>query len=455
MNELEASINEYEVRFLEDLKGWLRIPSISTLPEHSGDVQRAADYAADQLRRSGIEAVEVIQTQGHPLVSGQWLHAPGKPVVLIYGHYDVQPIDPLDQWTSPPFEPTVRQGNLYARGASDDKGQAMAALKALEALLRLYGTLPVNVRVLLEGEEESGGASVETYVREAPERLNCDAVLICDSDMPGSEAPALITGLRGLVYTEVEVQGARHDLHSGTYGGVAPNPLHALAILLNRLKDEQGHIHIPHLYERLRQPLQSEKDFWEQDPLCFAETLRQEMGVAKLAGEPEYPPLERIAARPTLEVHGITGGFTGQGAKTVIPAQALAKISLRFPADLRSKEVFELFAEAVQAATPPGVEITVRKLFAGEGLLVDLDSPTLLRASVALKEVYGKEPLFLRDGGSIPVAALFQEVYLAPVILMGFGLPDDRTHAPNEKIALKQFSRGIRAIARFLQLMSH
>lgn len=455
MNELEAYINEREDRFLEDLKGWLRIPGISTLPEHTADVHRAADYAADQLLRNGIEEVEVIQTQGHPLVFGQWLHAPDKPIVFIYGHYDVQPADPLDEWYFPPFEPTVRNGNLYARGACDDKGQVMIVLKAFEALMAVHKKLPLNIRVLLEGEEESGGASIEVYVREVPERLNCDAVLICDSEMPRPETPALITSLRGLVYTEVEVQGARHDLHSGAFGGIAPNPLHALAIILSKLKDEQGHIHMPQLYEQLRRPTEREKDFWKHDPLHFAEALRQEMGVSELVGEPEHPPLERIAARPTLEVHGIAGGFTGEGAKTVIPAKARAKISLRFPVGLKSKEVFGLFEKAVKAAAPGGVEVTVRKIYSGEGVVVELDNPAMIAATAALKEIYGKEPLYLHDGGSLPVAALFSEVLLTPVVLMGFGLPDDHAHAPNEKLSLGQFSRGIRTVARFLQLMSH
>lgn len=455
MTPLERYITEHEDRFLEDLKDWLRIPSISTLSEHVEDMRRAAVYAADQLKCHGFEVVEVIQTQGHPLVSGQWLCAPGQPTILIYGHYDVQPVDPLDQWDFPPFEPTVRNGNLYARGACDDKGQVMIVLKALEALTAVHKKLPLNIRVLLEGEEESGGASIEAYVREAPERLGCDAVLICDSEMPRPEIPALITGLRGLVYTEVEVQGARHDLHSGMYGGIAPNPLHALAVMLSKLKDEQGHIHIPQLYEQLRRPTEREKDFWEHDPLHFAEALRQEMGVSELVGEPEYPPLERIAARPTLELHGIAGGFTGEGAKTVIPAKARAKISLRFPVDLKSKEVFCLFKKAVKAAAPVGVEVTVRKISSGEGVMVELDNPAMVAATAALKEIYGKEPLYLHDGGSIPVAALFSEVLLTPVVLMGFGLPDDHAHAPNEKLSLGQFARGIRTVARFLQLMSH
>jgi acetylornithine deacetylase/succinyl-diaminopimelate desuccinylase-like protein len=451
---LTTYITEHEDRFLEDLKGWLRIPSISTLPEHAGDIRRAAEYAAQQLRDIGIEQVEVIQTQGHPLVYGEWLHAAGKPTVLIYGHYDVQPVDPVELWESPPFEPTIRNGNIYCRGAADDKGQTMLVFKALEALMAVDGALPVNVRVLIEGEEEAGGESIEAYVRSNPQRLQCDAAFICDTHMPAEDLPALITGLRGIIYTEVEVRGARRDLHSGTYGGVAPNPLHALAIIISRLKDAGGHIHIPGLYDRLRPPTPEEKAFWQQDPLHIGRSLREEMGVAQLSGEEEYPPLERIWARPTLEVHGIAGGFTGEGAKTVIPAVATAKISMRLPPDLKSSEVFTLFERAVKQVAPPDVTVTVRNVHGGEGMLASPESAAVKAAAAALKETYGKDPVFIREGGSIPIAALFSEILHAPVVLMGFGLPDDNLHAPNEKYSLAQYFKGIRTVAGFLQKMA-
>jgi len=257
--------------------------------------------------------------------------------VLIYGHYDVQPVDPVDLWDSPPFEPTIRGDNLYCRGACDDKGQTMLVFKALESLMMVNGALPVNVRVLLEGEEEIGGESIDHYVRTYPERLRCDVAFVCDTHMLSRDIPTLINGLRGIIYTEVEVRGAKHDLHSGTYGGVAPNPLHALALIIAGLKDVEGHIHIPGLYDKVRKPTAEEKAFWQNDPLHVNESLLEEMGVSQFSGEAEYPPMERIAARPTLEVHGITGGFTGEGAKTVIPAVGKAKISLRLPPDLRSE----------------------------------------------------------------------------------------------------------------------
>jgi acetylornithine deacetylase/succinyl-diaminopimelate desuccinylase-like protein len=369
MTSLETYITGHEKCFLEDLEGWLRIPSVSTLPEHASDIWRAAEYTVDQLQRIGFEGVEVIQTAGHPLVYGEWLRAAGKPTLLTYGHYDVQPVDPVELWESPPFEPTIRDGNLYCRGASDDKGQTMLVFKALESLMATTGALPLNVKVLIEGEEEAGGASIGHHVKTFPQHLTCDAVFICDTGMPAQDIPALAIGARGIVYTEVEVQGARRDLHSGMYGGVAPNPLHALSIIISRLKDADGHIHVRGLYEKLRQPLAEEKAFWQEDPLHIAEALKKEMGVLLFSGEAEYPPLERIAARPTLEVHGISGGFVGEGAKTVIPALAKAKISLRLPPDLQSGEVFMLFEHTVKEMAPAGVTVKVHYLHGGCGSL--------------------------------------------------------------------------------------
>jgi acetylornithine deacetylase/succinyl-diaminopimelate desuccinylase-like protein len=453
MTQLETYITEHEKRFLDDLKGWLRIPSISTLPEYAGDVQRAAEYAANQLRDIGFDSVEVIYTQNHPLVYGEWLKAPGKPTVLIYGHYDVQPVDPIELWETPPFEPTIRGDNLYARGACDDKGQTMLVFKALESLMTVNGRLPVNVKVLIEGEEEAGGESIDHYVRTHPERLQCDAAFICDTGMPSKQIPALINGLRGIVYTEVEVRGAKRDLHSGEFGGVAPNPLYALALIITGLKDADGHIQIPGLFDKVRKPTEAEKEFWQNDPLHINESILEEMGVSQFSGENEYPPMERISARPTLEVHGISGGFTGDGAKTVIPAVGKAKISLRLPPDLKSEEAFALFERRVKELAPPGVQVTVRNIHGGEAVLVPVDTPAIQAAASALKEVYGKEPVYLREGGSIPIGALFDEILHASVVLMGFGLPDDNLHAPNEKYSLSQFYKGIRTVARFLQKM--
>ncbi len=453
MSQLETYISENENRFLEDLKGWLRIPSISTLPEHSGDIRLAAEYIAEQLRQIEFTQVQLIETKGHPLVYGEWLKAPGKPTLLIYGHYDVQPVDPIELWESPPFEPTVRGDNLYCRGACDDKGQTMLVVKALESLLRVHGTLPINVRILIEGEEEAGGESIEEYVRTYPERLKCDASLICDTGMPSSTIPSLVYGLRGIVYTEVEARGARRDLHSGEFGGVAPNPLHALALIIAGLKDAEGHITIPGLYDHLQAASSAEQAFWQSNPLNIEQTLKEEMGVNVFSGENEYSPLERLGARPTLEVHGIKGGFVGEGAKTVIPAVATAKISLRLPPPLRSGDVFALFEKRVKELTPPDIRVTVSALHGGEAVLVEPDSLPMQAATAALEETYGMKPILLREGGSIPIAALFYEILQVPVVLMGFGLPDDNLHAPNEKYSLSQFYKGLRSVASFLQKM--
>jgi acetylornithine deacetylase/succinyl-diaminopimelate desuccinylase-like protein len=451
MTQLETYISENEGRFLEDLKAWLRIPSISTLPEHAGDVRRAAEYAAAQLRHMNFEQVQLLETQGHPLVYGEWLNAPDKPTVLIYGHYDVQPVDPVELWESPPFEPTIRGDNLYCRGACDDKGQTMLVLKALESLMHVHGALPVNVRVLIEGEEEAGGESIDHYVRTYPERLACDAAFICDTGMPSKDIPALVYGLRGIIYTEVEVRGAKRDLHSGEFGGVAPNPLHALALIIAGLKDADGHIHIPGLFEAMRQPTEAERSFWQSNPLNIEQMLKEEMGVSQFSGENEYSALERVSARPTLEVHGISGGFVGEGAKTVIPATAKAKISLRLPPNLKSGEIFTLFEKRVKELAPGDVTVTVHNIHGGESVLVEPDTVPMRAAIAALKETYGYEPVLLCEGGSIPIAALFYEILQAPVVLMGFGLPDDNLHAPNEKYSLTQFYKGLRTVASFLQ----
>lgn len=454
MTQLETYIRQNEARFLEDLKDWLRIPSISTLPEHAGDVRRAAEYAAEQLKKIHFEHVGLLETQGHPLVYGEWLNAPGQPTVLIYGHYDVQPVDPVELWESAPFEPTIRGDNLYCRGACDDKGQTMLVIKALESLMSVHGKLPVNIRVLIEGEEEAGGESIEHYVRTFPERLQCDAAFICDTGMPSKDIPALVYGLRGIVYTEIEVQGAKRDLHSGEFGGAAPNPLHALALIIAGLKDAAGHIHIPGLYDQIRQPTDEERAFWRSNPLDIEQMLKDEMGVSQFSGEAEYSVLERLWARPTLEVHGISGGFVGEGAKTVIPAIGKAKISLRLPPNLKSEEVAHLLEKRVKELAPPDVKVTVHPVHGGEAVLVETDTPPMQAAIAALKETYGNEPLLIREGGSIPIASLFYEILHTPVVLMGFGLPDDNLHAPNEKYSLTQFYKGIRTVASFIQHMS-
>lgn len=445
-----AYAEEHRDRYRSELMDLLRIPSISTLPEHRQDIRRAAEYVADALKRAGLDTAEIIQTEGHPLVYGEWMRAPGKPTVLLYGHYDVQPVDPLDLWNTPPFEPTIKGDNLYARGASDDKGQMFSLVKALDALMHANGALPVNVKVLIEGEEEAGGESIEAYVKAHPERLKADAALIYDTGMPQVGLPAITYGLRGILYTELEVRGAKRDLHSGIYGGVAPNPIHALALILTGLKDRDGHIHIPGFYDRVRPVTEEERKNWASYPFDIEKSIKEELGISVLTGETEYPAEERRTARPTLEVHGVIGGFTGEGAKTVIPNVVKAKVSMRLVPDQRPNEVFPLFERAVQDVTPPGVEVTVRNIHGGDGLIVPLDSPWTQAAARALRSVFDRDPIYLREGGSIPIGALFDSVLHAPVVFMGFGLPDDNLHAPNEKFYLPHYELAIQSAIEFL-----
>lgn len=439
--------------FLKALKSFLRIPSISTLAENKPDIQRAALFAADQLRGAGMQNVELIEGEGNPLVYGEWLGAPDKPTLLLYGHYDVQPPDPLEEWDSPPFEPEVRNGNIYARGASDDKGQMLILVKAVEGLMMTRGRLPVNVRFLFEGEEESGGGHIEKFTAGRPARLNADAAVICDTEMFAPELPTICTGLRGIVYGELHVEGASHDLHSGVYGGAAPNPIQAIAEILCALKDRDGHILVPGFYDRVRPPGPAERAAWARLPFNEEEYREKEVGAAALTGEPEVPVLERVWARPTLEVHGIRGGFTGEGAKTVIPARAVAKISARLVADQKPDEAVEQLRRAVAAACPRGVSAEFRLLHAASPSLTSPDSPFIQAAARAMTEVFGAETVFIRSGGSIPVVGLFDAHLGIPSVLMGFGLPDDNLHAPNEKLCLANFFRGIQAVARYLEIL--
>ena len=438
-------------RFLDELKALLRIPSVSTLPEHAGDCHFAAEVLAADLSKIGMENVRLIETMGHPLVYADWLHAAGKPTVLVYGHYDVQPPDPLDEWLSPPFEPTERNGNLYARGAVDDKGQVIAQIKALESLLAATGRLAINVRVLLEGEEEVGGEGIASYVASKPPQLDADFALVSDTELFAPGLPTLCVGLRGMIYTELEVRGAKTDLHSGMYGGAAPNPFFALAQILAKLKDENGHILIPGFYDDIIPPSPEELAAWQSLPFDEEEYRVNEVGSKQLVGEAGYSVLERTWARPTLEVHGIPGGFTGAGAKTVIPAKALAKVSMRLVPCMTPAKAFELYKSYVEKLVPPGVDVDVRLIHSGDPCLIPVDNPYIKAATRALHEVWGKDTVFIRSGGSIPIVGDFARHLGLPSVMMGFGLPDDNIHAPNEKFHLKNFALGIESLIRFLE----
>jgi acetylornithine deacetylase/succinyl-diaminopimelate desuccinylase-like protein len=436
---------------LNELKDLLRIPSVSTLPEHKGDCRRAAETLAAEFTRIGMDHARLIETEGHPLVYAEWLHAPGEPTALFYGHYDVQPTDPDDEWLSPPFEPTERDGNLYARGAVDDKGQVWAQIKALESLLAATGSLPINVRVILEGEEEVGGEGIAAFVASKPAELKADFALVSDTELFAPGLPTLCVGLRGMIYTELEVRGAKSDLHSGMYGGAAPNPFMALAQMLARLKDEDGHILIPGFYDDIIPPSPEELAAWHSLPFDEEQYRIAEVGSRSLVGEAGYTVLERTWARPTLDVHGIPGGFIGAGAKTVIPAKALAKVSMRLVPGMTPAKSFALYKAYVEKIAPAGVDVEVRLIHSGDPCLVRVDNPYIQAATRALKEVWGKDTVFIRSGGSIPIVGDFDRHLGMPSVMMGFGLPDDNIHAPNEKFHLKNFELGIESVVRFLE----
>jgi acetylornithine deacetylase/succinyl-diaminopimelate desuccinylase-like protein len=442
-------------QFLEGLIDLLKVPSISTLPEHQEDVRRAAAFIAEDLRAMGMQATEVIKGKPgqNPLVYAEWMGAPGKPTLLLYGHYDVQPPDPLDEWKSPPFEPTLRGKDLFARGASDDKGQTYILLKAVESYLRSTGKLPINVKFLIEGEEEIGGEHIEEFVAKNLARLKADAAVICDTEMFAPGLPTITTGLRGLVYTEVEARGASQDLHSGMYGGAAPNPVQALAGIISGLKGADGKIRIPGFYRRVRKPSKKELAAWKRLPFKENAFLRKEVGSTALAGEKGFSVLERLWSRPTLEAHGIRGGFVGQGAKTVIPAVATAKLSMRLVPAMQPKEVLRQFTSTVKKLTPKGIRTTVRVLSAAPASVVSTENQYIRAAAEAMEEVFKKKTVYMRSGGSIPIVGLFLEHLKIPSIMMGFGLPDDRLHSPNEKFHLPNFYGGIEAMARYFGLL--
>lgn len=446
---LETYVHDNEKRLLDELLDLLKIPSISTSPEHKSDIDRAADYVAGALGRAGLENVEIIPTGGHPLVYADWLHAPGKPTILCYGHYDVQPPDPLELWETPPFEPSIRNGNIYARGSADDKGQMYMHIKAVEALRATRSTLPLNFKFLIEGEEEVGGAGIAKYVASNPEKLKADVALVSDTALYAEDLPTLCIGLRGLVYMEVEAKGPSRDLHSGLYGGAAPNAIWGLIELLSKCKDEKGHILIPGMYDDVVPPAPQEKESWKSLPFNEQDFLKKEVGATALTMEPGYSVLESTWARPTMEVHGIAGGFTGAGAKTVIPAKATAKVSFRMVPNQDPDKVVASFRRFLKDNTPAGIEIDLRVLSTGPAIMVNPDHPAIETAARVFSQMLGKPAVFTRSGGSIPVVGDFANHLKIPTVLMGFGLPDDGLHSPNEKYRLRNYYTGIMTIAHF------
>ena len=433
-------------RYVDELKHYLAIPSISALPQHAGDVQRCAEWTADQMRRIGLEHVSLVETAGHPVAYGDWLHAPGAPTMLLYGHYDVQPVDPVNLWESPPFEATIRDGEIYARGAADDKGQVFMHFKAIEAHMKQQGRLPVNVKVIIEGEEEVGSVNLDRFVEARREQLAADVVVISDSAMFARGVPSICYSLRGLVYCQIDLRGTSSDLHSGIFGGAVANPNMVLAQMLAQLKDRGGRVKIPGFYDAVRPLEDAERHAWEELPFNERQ-YRKQIGAPKLFGESGYSTLERVWGRPTLEVNGLLGGFTGEGAKTVIPAVAMAKVSMRLVPDQDPDVIAKLFEAHVRKIAPKTVEVTVTRMHGGHPWITSYDNPYIQAAGRAIEQGFGKPPVFCREGGSIPVVFTFQKVLGLPSVLFGVGLPDENAHAPNERLDLGNFHNGIVASA--------
>jgi acetylornithine deacetylase/succinyl-diaminopimelate desuccinylase-like protein len=442
---LEGYLDATREERLASLQEFLRIPSISALPEHVPDAERAAEWLADALRTAGVQHVAVEQTTGHPVVYGDWLHAEGAPTVIVYGHYDVQPVDPLDEWTSPPFEPVVEGDRLLARGAADDKGQIHAHLVAATALLAIRGRFPINVRYVFEGDEESKSEPLEGWLTANRARLMADAAIISDTGFFDGNIPAITVGLRGLMYAQIDVTLTTADLHSGSYGGAGSNPVVALAQIIAALKGPDGRIRIPGFYDDVQELTERERAAMAELPFD-EDAYRSTVGAPALVGEAGYTTLERKSTRPTLDVNGIWGGFQGEGSKTIIPARAHAKVSTRLVPRQDPADIFEKLQTFVDEITPPGVHVTVTLLGTGRPTVTPIDHPVTQAAARALEAAFGRKPLFRREGGSIPVAATFESVLGLPVVLEGFTQPHERAHAPNEWLDLGNYEKAIRAI---------
>ncbi len=448
MHDVLGFVENHRDQYLNELSELLSIPSVSTSKEHVPDLLRCADWVAAHMRSIGLQSVDVLPTPGHPVVYGEWLGAPGKPTVLIYGHYDVQPPEPLELWTSPPFQATVRNGDLYARGASDDKGQFFVHLKGIEAFLRTMGTLPVNVKMIVEGEEEIGSENLPSFLKEKKDLLAADLVLISDTSMFARGVPSICYALRGLAYMQVDLTGPNRDLHSGSFGGSVHNPIQALAEMIACLHDANGRVTIPGFYKDVRPLSKKERAAFKKLPWNDRKYAK-DLGVRQLYGEKGFTSLERLWARPTLECNGIWGGFTGEGAKTVLPSRASAKISMRLVADQSSEKISRLFERHIKKIAPKTVAVTVRNLHGGEPAITPIDSPGVMAAVAALEKGFGKKPLYQREGGSIPIVVQFKELLGLDTVLLGFGLPEENAHAPDEFLNLDNFYNGIKTSAHF------
>jgi len=444
---LTAYLDENRPRHIDEWIDLVRIPSVSAKSEHRPDMMRAAEWLVERMLEAGLETAEIIPTVGHPVVIGEWRGAPGAPTILVYGHYDVQPPEPLDEWVSPPFEPEIRDGRLYGRGTTDDKGQVYLHLKAVEALIAVHGRLPVNVIFLIEGEEEVGSPNLPAFLVEHRDTLACDAVVISDTSMFGPGLPSITVGLRGLAYMEVHVRGSNIDLHSGEFGGAVRNPANALARIISGLHDETGRITVPGFYDDVRNLTESEKQSILDLPFDEEEMRTSIDSPGLRGGEDGFSVLERLWTRPTLDVNGLLSGYTGEGAKTVLPGRAMAKVSMRLVPDQDYRDIEEKFAAHVRALAPEGVEVRVEALHGGPPWYAEPSGVVFDAAATALEEAFGTAPVYTRGGGSIPIVERFEQTLGVPVALIGFGLPGDNLHAPNESMLVENFTRGIHAMA--------
>ncbi len=448
MKQVLSFLEANKERYLSELSDFLAIPSVSSQSSHNGDVQRCAQWVADQMRTIGMNSVQIFPTPGHPVVYSEWLGAPGKPTVLFYGHYDVQPVDPLNLWTTPPFEMSIRGEKIFARGSADDKGQVFIHFKAIEALMKQHGALPVNVKMIIEGEEEVGSVNLDNFVKDHKQLLNADVVLISDSSMFAKNVPSICYGLRGLSYLEIEVTGPNRDLHSGSFGGAVHNPIQALSEMIASLHDKNGKITIPGFYDDVRPLSKTERTAFAKLP--FSDTsYAKDLGVKALYGEKGFSTLERVWARPTLECNGIWGGYIGEGAKTVLPSKACAKISCRLVPDQTSDSIAKMVQKHLKNIAPKTIDVQVRNLHGGEAAITPIDSPGVKAAVAALEKGFGKKPLYQREGGSIPIVVQFKKLLGLDTVLLGFGLPDENAHSPNEFLNIDNFFGGMRTSVHF------
>lgn len=453
MDTITSYINENFNRYLNELTDFIAIPSISTLPENKKDIAACAKFVAGQLKQSGMKKVKIFKTEGHPIVYGEWLGAPGKPTILIYGHYDVQPVDPLELWDSDPFKAVIKDGKIWARGANDNKGQSFVHMKSVEAYKEVTGSLPVNIKFLLEGEEEIGSSSLTKFLKENKKLLKCDSVLISDTSMYAQDYPTINYGLRGLCFMEIEMTGPNRDLHSGSFGGGVANPINELANLISKLQDKNNRITIPNFYKDVVSLTKKERENFKA--LKFSDrVLCKDLNVKELQGEKGYTTLERLSARPTLDCNGIIGGFTEEGAKTVLPSKASAKISMRLVPNQNLKSIAREFTKYVKSLTPKSMKIEVKELHGGMPIIISLDNKYVIAASQAVSKAFGRKTVFTREGGSIPIVVEFATQLNAPVVLMGLGLDSENIHSPNEHFDLKNFKRGILSSSFFLSNVS-